>query len=88
MHESNLTSVQPASHHVGRVANVVEQHINLIALRMAPPTAADRLAGDLLRKIRNCALGGFEHGAVTFDEIERFFFRFDRHVIPVPDYMP
>ena len=71
MNESYLTIVEPASHDVGRIANVVEQHVNLIALRMAPPAAPNRLARDRLRKVRDTALGRFEHRTVALYEIER-----------------
>jgi len=71
MYQSDLAVHQAAGKNVGRIANVVEQLVHQMTLRMAPPAAVNLLARDSFGQIRKRATRGFHHSAMTLDELHR-----------------
>ena len=57
MHECDLTVDQAADENILRLGHDLQDREDLTTLRMAPPAAFDRLAGNRLRQARNGALG-------------------------------
>ena len=57
MHKCDLAVDQAAHENVLRFGHDLQDREDLTTLRMAPPAAFDRLAGDRLRQARNGAFG-------------------------------
>ena len=72
VHVRDLAVDQLAHQYIRTVADRLRSLENLPTLWMAPPTAADRTAGNRLREARDRAPSGLKDHAMPLDEVDRF----------------